>query len=125
MQIRQTKQKSLIREILEKAKSPISAKIIVESCQKKIPSMNKTTVYRELEKLVASGTVTSMLSGNRELVYELSKADADHHHHFHCTKCEKLVCLDVCTMNVDKMLPKGFVATSHDLTIHGLCTKCN
>lgn len=123
MATRSTKQKSLIIKTLERARSPLSAMEIYNMVKKLVPSVNKTTVYRQLEKLLTTGQLSAVNTGGRALRYELSD-DHDHHHHFHCVDCDAVVCLQECSMKLDKMLPRGFKALSHDLTIHGQCKEC-
>ena len=122
---RQTKQKLLIRYALEKSNTPLSAKEIFSVCQQRIPDINKTTVYRELERLVASRQLDVVSTiGNRAILYELTSDPDHHHHHFHCTACDALSCLAKCTLNFEKMVPQGFQAVFHEVTIHGICKDC-
>ena len=97
---------------------PISAQEILKNLQKKSPNINKTTVYRQLEKLAKEGTVTELFLGNDYKSYEISS----NHHHIICTKCKKVECLpEDCQVNNPKTT---FKVTSHNLEFYGLCPTC-
>lgn len=119
--MRNTKQREVILEIFQGVKEPISAPEIVERAQRKIPHLNKTTVYRTLDRLEGEGVIEKMLVSPNLLHYELK---TDHHHHFVCKKCEGVFCIDGCAAGIAKLLPEGFILEAHDITLHGLCDKC-
>jgi Fe2+ or Zn2+ uptake regulation protein len=51
------------------------------------PSINLTTVYRNLEKLCSAGHVQKILLANQECAYEYTKTK---HHHTVCENCKKI-----------------------------------
>ena len=121
---RNTKQRAVILDIFAQAKKPLPAPVVVSKAQAKVPKINKTTIYRTLERLEKEGMVSSMLVSPGVLHYELAKGDAHHHHHFVCNRCEGVFCLEGCTQGLSKLLPKGFILDSHDITLHGTCADC-
>lgn len=120
---RNTKQRGVILDIFSHSKKPIPAPVVVTKAQAKIPKINKTTIYRTLERLEKEGVITSMLVSPGVLHYELSSED-HHHHHFYCKHCEGVFCLEGCTKGIAKLLPKGFILESHEITLHGACPDC-
>ncbi|MDQ7022370.1 MAG: transcriptional repressor [Candidatus Gracilibacteria bacterium] len=58
----------------------MTAKNILEN----IENIDKTTVYRNLEKLVDSGEFIEDFSNNGEKIYSINE---NHHHHFICDNC--------------------------------------
>lgn len=90
---------------------------------------NKTTVYRILEKLVKQQLVTEVTLRNGVTYYELLKDT--HHHHFVCTDCGTVFCLESChvelrKINLSELLPnKKFNIHSHDFNLYGLCEDCS
>ncbi len=120
---RNTKQKSSIIKILKQKASPVSAAEVLKQAKSKIPDINKTTVYRVLDRLVQEELVEAVNLKAGVVHYELA-SEKHHHHHFVCNVCNKVVCLDGCPAELKSLLPKGFLMTGHDLTIRGICPKC-
>ena len=90
------------------------------------PSINKTTVYREIEVLLSEDLLDAVDFGDDQHRYEL-KHDM-HHHHLICTKCDQI---DDVVMNGDLglfekgiSLKKGFQVSSHKLEFFGVCSSC-
>jgi Fe2+ or Zn2+ uptake regulation protein len=75
------KNKDKILNIIEKSHCGITATEIFEKLSKEI---NKTTVYRNLEKLSLEGKINEEFDSNGEKKY--SHKD-HHHHHFVCNDC--------------------------------------
>ena len=122
---RNTKQLSVILAILKSQDRPIAAPDLLKAAQKRAPSLNKTTVYRTLDRLVNEGSVEAVMLREGVLHYELKAEEEHHHHHFVCSKCEKIYCIEGCVANIDQLLPKGFVLESHEVTLRGLCKGCS
>lgn len=53
----------------------------------KIPLIDLTTVYRNLEKLCESGYIQKILLPHQEYAYEYTK---NKHHHIFCEGCKKI-----------------------------------
>jgi Fur family ferric uptake transcriptional regulator len=121
---RNTKQRSLILKILEQKAGPVAAPEILKLAKAKIPDINKTTVYRVLERLLAEEQVELVNLKSGVAYYELAQEDHHHHHHFVCNACNKIFCLEGCTLALKNLAPKGFLMTGHDLTIRGICPNC-
>jgi Fur family ferric uptake transcriptional regulator len=120
---RTTKQLSVILEILRSSKGPISATDLLTRAQREVPSLNKTTVYRTLDRLAAEGTIEAVMLREGILHYELH-SEEHHHHHFVCSGCSKIYCLDGCRVDFSLLLPKGFSLESHEVTLRGRCGEC-
>ena len=56
--------------------------------------------------------------------YELAEIAASHHHHFHCTVCDRMFDVDGCVGKLAGLLPKGFTLEDHELTLRGRCESC-
>ena len=122
---RNTRQRSLILKTLEAKKGPVSVPEICKVVSRVVPSLNKTTVYRTLERLEKEGLIESIMLQEGVIHYELKTHDDDHHHHhFVCQSCEKIFCLSGCLPNMNRLLPKGFKLVGHDLTLRGICRDC-
>lgn len=91
-------------------------------------SVNKTSVYRELQFLLNHKIIqeVSLKSG----VTHYESALLPHHHHVTCTSCGESK--DIDTKSLDDSLGKlekeitsqGFSVSEHSLEFYGLCPKC-
>lgn len=88
--------------------------------------LDQSTVYRIIESLAKEGfvKVISLLEGYNR--YELERGD--HHHHFVCTECEKIlpVHLDNHLIESEKEIEEkeGVTITNHSLEFFGICKSC-
>jgi Fe2+ or Zn2+ uptake regulation protein len=120
-----TKVRSLIVELFLKSLQPVSVQDILDGLERLNSSVNKTTVYRELEFLVGEKIVKEIdfLEGKKR--YELNSA---HHHHIICINCKKIedVDLKVDLHNEEERISKknNFKVLSHSLEFFGLCSDC-
>ncbi len=112
--------------ILEKANNPLNQKDI-ESRLKEQP--DRVTLYRNLKFLVdhemvhkieVNGSVTSY-SLNR---VNLTDGHNSEHLHFHCSTCNKVICMPQCLIK-EYDLPEGFTQQSSKLIVDGTCNLCN
>ncbi|MFT4648842.1 MAG: Fur family ferric uptake transcriptional regulator [Glaciecola sp.] len=119
---RSTKQRRAIQETLRSCARPLSPKEIVDSAQEKGETLSLTTVYRCLKTLVEKGELASVDIPGQPARYEA--AGLAHHHHFHCSTCDRLFDIPGCPTDVHSMAPPGFVATHHELILRGQCPSC-
>ncbi len=103
-----------IVDILKKSKSPVSALSFIKKLK-----VNKTTVYREIDKLLKSEIVVEVDFGDGKKRYELN--DLKHHHHLICLKCS-----EVKDIVIDEQFntPKDFKVIRHNLEFFGYCALC-
>ncbi len=121
--IRKTKSVEEILSQFEKNKSAISVTSLVKDLQN---SMNKTTVYRALDRLEDDGVLHSFIGTSGIKWYAkcqgCSKSEHfDVHPHFECVICGNVDCL-----NIDISIPKldtRSVKHTHVL-IQGTCETC-
>ena len=109
-----------VLDALSKSKSPVDASMLVEKLK-----VNKTTVYRQIEKLLQQNLIIEVEFGDGKKRYEL-KNENHHHHHLICNKCGKL---EDIKLNEDIILSEiskktNFKIESHSLEFFGLCVNC-
>jgi len=104
-----------VLNVLEKNTIPLSAKEILQKINKKI---NLTSVYRTLE-LFTKLNITQSEARNEEKKYYISTSP---HHHIVCEKCGKTECIP-CSHAFKNI--KNFKNVTHQLTLTGICNKCN
>jgi len=119
---RSTKQRAAIESAFERASRPLGPNEVHELAKKKVPNLGIATVYRALNDLVEEGALKAVDLPGQVSRYE--KSDLGHHHHFHCTACDRVYDLDGCLLKKDLSLPKGFQVEQHDITLTGTCPDC-
>lgn len=83
--------------------------------------LDKVTLYRVLDWLVAEGLAHSITG--RDRVRRFSGAHAHPGHaHFECDRCGRLFCLP--DPPAAPAAPPGFEPARVDLTVHGHCADC-
>ena len=112
---------------LEASTHPLSVAQIMSQLSKQELNPNKTTIYRIIEKLLNKNAISEITVRNGTTYYEFSHG---HHHHFVCSQCETLFCLEACPVsahgiNLKELLPnKKFTIRSHDFNLYGVCEIC-
>ena len=118
-------------EILSAHAKPLSVGTILEKMTKQGLSPNKTTVYRELERLKMEGILREVLIDGKTQYVELINED-DHHHHLICTVCKRLEDFDP-TREIEQKIDElttlvghttRFGEMSHSVDFFGVCRKC-
>ena len=120
---RKTKSVNLILSIFEHGYEALS---VVELVQQLKDEMNKTTVYRILERLEKEGTIHSFSGTNGLKWYARCENCTTHQHndlhpHFECNNCGKVECLDV-NITIPKMNNRDI--ESANIMLKGQCTDC-
>lgn len=126
--LRLTKTRRAVLELLVATHTPLSVLRILDELACRGLSVNKTTVYRELEQLEKIGMVRSLSLQDRKQYFEV--ATRDHHHHFVCIECDEVedVHFDESDLSRQEALfiqKKGFSVFRHSLEFFGLCKKCS
>jgi Fur family transcriptional regulator, ferric uptake regulator len=119
--LRMTPARTRILELFWDAKSPLSALDILKHV-----SVNKTTVYRELDMLLENKYITALDLGDGIKRYELSLLG--HHHHLICMECKSITELDFDHDfgKVEKQIAtkNNFRILKHSLEFFGVCKSC-
>ena len=93
-----TKQKNYILDVLKEYKDKhLNCEEIYDILKQKKYSVSLATLYRYLDKLVASNTIRKYTSTHLgKACYQYIDDTCKHHNHFHmiCLKCNKLIHLD-------------------------------
>jgi len=120
---RKTQAVSLILDEFSKGSNAISAIELIKRLNKKI---NKTTVYRLLDKLQDDGLLHCFLDFNGVKWFAKCKCCSktkhkDLHPHFQCTDCGSVDCLEV-NITIPE-IPNRKIINSH-LLVLGKCDLC-
>ncbi len=88
---------------------------------KRLPEMDKATIYRNLEKLVSNGVLKEVNIKKGVTSYELN------HEHFHliCNNCGNIDEFDIDRAKLEELLEKSEMAIeSIELNVKGFCVNC-
>jgi Fur family transcriptional regulator, ferric uptake regulator len=127
---RQTRQKQAVMQAIETSGRSLNAAEIWSLAQREVPSLNLSTVYRQIKALHDDAQVLRVDLPGQPPRYEAlchaprTRGRDHHHHHFHCTGCEQVFPIHGCPGGMERLAPKGFQVQSHDLTLHGRCATC-
>jgi Fur family transcriptional regulator, ferric uptake regulator len=119
---RWTKQRRAIHEILLRASGPLSVEEILAETSRIIPSINLSTVYRNLKSLLDEGAIQAHDLPGSSTRYQI--LNTRHTHHFLCEKCNRLFNIHFCPQELVSMVPVGFRMHSHSITLKGVCREC-
>lgn len=122
-----TKQKDLILDFLRERESEhVTADMIVESLKGEV---GKTTIYRNLDKLVKQGVVLKydMPNGMSACFQYSDRLKENTNYHFLCTQCGEITHVncnffDKLTLHMEK--EHGFWFDSIRTVFHGCCENC-
>jgi Fur family ferric uptake transcriptional regulator len=121
---RQTRQKTAIVAILERARRPLSPAEILDGAKAESASLSLATVYRVVRSLVDDGAIVAVSLPGAPDRYETDACASHHHHHFHCDDCGRLFDVPGCGLRVDSPIPAGFSLKRHEVVLYGSCKEC-
>ena len=90
-----------------------------------LPGLGTATVYRAVTAMHATGFLERVGEREGSALYVRCKRGA-HHHHLVCTGCGAVAQAD-CPLDegaLQSASRAGYVVTSHEVTIYGLCPAC-
>ncbi len=106
-------------DLISGSKLPVDANFLIEKLK-----VNKTTVYRQVDKLIRDNKITEVELGDGKKRYELK--DLRHHHHLVCNDCGKIEDVELDEKIILKELSKksDFKIERHSFEFFGLCVNC-
>ena len=120
--MRRTKQGDAISRVLANCRAPLSAVEILARAKELAPEMGLATDYRHLNRWLQEGKLTPVEFAGETCRYETT--GKGHHHHFLCRDCGGVFELPGCVAGLHTIVPAGFVARQHEITIYGACPQC-
>lgn len=124
--VRNTPAKRFVIAHITKANRAISQRELQDSPDN---TFDRVTLYRVLDRLVNEGILHRATDNSGLIRYALCNHDhsgehCSHHHiHFHCGKCDKVLCLDQIIPAFS--LPLGYKIQQAQFTIAGICPNCS
>ena len=111
-----------VLQLLLAANTTVSHQALMQAATDEAQPLDKVTLYRVLDWLVAQGLAHSVTGQDR--VRRFGVAHVHHGHaHFECDACGRLFCL-ADRPNAQPRTPPGFEARHIDVTVHGRCADC-
>ena len=92
--------------------------------RRRLPRISLATVYRNLHSLVEEGKIRTILLDEQAARYD---PETSEHDHFVCEKCGRVVDLFLRRarrIDLTSLAKHGYVVTSHNLTVYGMCRIC-
>jgi Fur family ferric uptake transcriptional regulator len=123
---RKSKVRDEMLRVLEAKDAPLTAAELIAELTDKGLAPNKSTVYREIETLLANHYLQRVTLQDEQQRYCIA-ADG-HHHHLVCLNCGKIVGVDM-DKDLDALEAKleqqaNFKIQEHTLEFYGLCQDC-
>ncbi len=150
---RNTRQRQAVLDALAGSGRTLSPPEILALAQLQAPSLNLSTVYRQVKALEEGGELIKVQLPGQPTRFEAPchhEASAapladhahghegmgqaahshtpdelpHHHHHFHCVGCDQVVPIHGCPGTMQDLAPPGCSVERHDLVLHGRCAAC-
>jgi len=121
---RNTKQRQVILEELQKLNSHPSATALYEIVRERLPNISLGTVYRNLDLLARKGLIRKLNTGQNEARFD---GITEQHYHVCCAQCGRVddlydVPVEVNESRIGEL--QGFEILGHQLQFIGICPDC-
>ena len=121
--LRKTKHLEQVLQAFRQSSDALSAGMLLDALANEI---NKSTVYRMLQKLEDDGVIHSFLTMDQIRFYALCKGCSggrhiDSHAHFQCTSCKRVSCV---SEEIVLPTPGRARITSAQVLLTGQCESC-
>jgi Fe2+ or Zn2+ uptake regulation protein len=121
----ETKQKIIIRKILQSTTSHPSPEWVFEKVREEMPGVSLSTVYRNLRLMKEAGEIMELKTADRKSRYD---GNIKRHSHFVCDHCGKIFdLLEPINLSEASRIADatGFHITRLTLEAEGLCSECH
>jgi Fur family ferric uptake transcriptional regulator len=122
---RGTPAREAVLDILLAAPAALTHQEIEHAARGRGLMADRVTLYRVLDWLVAKGLAHKIAGEDRVWRFNAVDQEGHGHAHFHCTGCGQVYCLDDLRPSFALALPPGYRFEHAELTIQGLCPRCN
>lgn len=113
-----------VLEILLNAQAALSHQDIEQQVAQYTQPMDRVTLYRALDWLVAQGIAHKIHSAERTWLYNAQVENTPQHAHFYCKQCAQVFCLEHVQPALLLSLPAGYKAEAMELNLQGYCPAC-
>ena len=124
---RVTRQKeAILRAALASGDHP-TADMIYAAARRELPRISLGTVYRNLQRLVAEGSMSPTPIQDDSGRSARFDPETRPHDHFVCQGCKRIYDVareETRAVDLAALETRGFQVTSHTLAVYGLCPQC-
>jgi Fur family transcriptional regulator, ferric uptake regulator len=122
---RSTAQRRAVADAVERIGAAFTADDLAARVRAQAPGVSTATVYRSLSAMTEAGHLTIVGERGGAALYARC-AEPGHHHHVVCTGCGATAPAPcpVDDAGLAASVPAGFVVTSHEVRLYGLCAAC-
>lgn len=122
--IKVTKGRLSILNILLSESDAVSVDYIYEKCLEEGHAIDLSTVYRTMEIFESKNIVDKFSLGDGKYNYKIKKEV--HKHTLECSLCHKEVEIDCPMVQIEELIKNktGFTLMEHKLSIKGICEDC-
>lgn len=124
---RMTKQRRIILEELRATHNHPTADEIYHRVRERLPRISLGTVYRNLDRLAASGMIRRLDNAGPQMRFD---ADLDRHIHIRCVRCGRITDLDgdpdtsEHECDRDMLAGTGYTMIERRIEYTGICPAC-
>lgn len=122
--IRNTNQRQLIYQYLERILTHPTAEQIFQNMRKELPRISFGTVYRNLDILEKQGLISTVIYSKEHVRYHVGLMN---HSHFVCSLCDKVQNVEVDDLSdLDNQISRRHkvMVQKHNLIFYGQCEQC-
>lgn len=115
----------IIIEFLQQNRQHFASHQIYDQIRLRLPAVNRSTVYRSLERLSNIGKISVSDIGTGSLVYEM--VGEGRHHHLVCQECHHIIEIsddDVSALFAKVEQKSHFEILTNHLILYGICPGC-
>lgn len=115
----------VIIDFLQQNRQHFASHQIYEQIRMRLPAVNRSTVYRSLERLANQGKISVSDMGTGSLVYEM--VGEGRHHHLVCQECQHIIEIpdeDVSALFTKVEQKSHFEILTNHLILYGICPGC-
>jgi Fur family ferric uptake transcriptional regulator len=120
--------RAAVIELLDAQQCAVSAQEIEDTLRASERRVGRATIYRVLDELLELGLLGKVEIGDGLTRFEPVYPDgADHHHHFVCVNCGKLIPFvdDELEQAIRRLSRRErFAVEAHEITLRGYCGDC-
>ncbi len=115
----------IIIEFLQQNRQHFASHQIFEQLRSRLPAVNRSTIYRSLERLTNQGKISVSDMGTGVLLYEY--VGEGRHHHLVCQECHHII--DISDEDVAPLFAKieqtsRYEILTNHLILYGICPGC-
>jgi Fur family transcriptional regulator, ferric uptake regulator len=115
----------IIIDLLAQSQCHCSSQQIFDTIKSRLPAVNRSTVYRSLDRLANQGKISVSDIGAGSLVYECINNGL--HHHLVCQQCHHII--EISNDEIARLFSaiekeSQFQIVTNHLILYGICPQC-